>query len=99
MGYAEKANAPPSELAPIKETKQPSQPAAEPKKSAEEQAEIAEQTRLAEERKKIEKERAEAEKRDSTRFNSRAVSITVWTTADHLLTYLVYRSQALANQI
>lgn len=80
MGYADKANAPPIELAPIVETKQPSQPAAEPKMSAEQQAEIAEQDRLAEERKKIETERAEAEKRESSRFHSPAAPITVWTT-------------------
>ena len=65
MGYADKANEPPIELAPIVETKQPSQPATEPTLSADEEAEIAEEKRLAAERRKSEKARAEAEKRVS----------------------------------
>lgn len=65
MGYADKANEPPIELAPIVETKQPSLPSAEPAISEEEEAEIAEAERMAEERKKIEKARAEAEKREA----------------------------------
>lgn len=79
MGYADKANEPPIELAPIVETQQPSEKLAaeeqeeeeqaeqqeeEPKMSAEEEAEVAEQARLAKERSRIEQERAEAEKRE-----------------------------------
>ena len=41
MGYADKANEPPIELAPIVETKQPSLPSAEPAMSEEDQTEIA----------------------------------------------------------
>jgi hypothetical protein len=97
MGYADKANEPPIELAPIVETKQPAQPAAvEPKISADEEAEIEEQARLAEEREKIEKERAEAEKRE--------ISALPFTTASFISAYLVWlwharRTEAFSDQV